>query len=72
MKSNPNARVSLIAGLLSSVLIWAAHKEGWTLESYYATLIATGVVAGVLWLGRDIWAGGLVGLFRRVWRGAGK
>ncbi len=70
MKNHPNAVTALVTGLAATGIVWLAHKEGWTIESYYATGIATTAVTTVLALGRKscqlIGSIGLIGILKRI------
>lgn len=65
---NPNARVAGATTLAAAVITWAAHKLGWTLESYYAVVIAGGATSALLWVGKE----GLRGVWQRILNGRGE
>jgi hypothetical protein len=68
MNQHPNATVAGGTGLVTTVILWIADKEHWTIPMWVAAAIATGVIATVLFIGRN----GVAGAWNRLMHGPAK
>jgi hypothetical protein len=66
MNQHPNATVASGTGIVTTVILWIADKEHWTIPMWAAAAIATAVIAGVLFVGRN----GVAGAWNRLIHGS--
>lgn len=73
MATNPNATAALITTGLALLVLSLAHHWGYANFSQDQAIgLAGGAIAGVLFLGKEVWSLGIRGIALAIWNGTQK